>query len=619
VGKRGQVTIFVIIAIVIVAAVILIFAFRGNLFGTSIPAELQPVYSFYSECLALETENALNILGTQGGRIESGEFAPGSDFAPYSSHLNFLSIPVPYWYYVSSNGIVRENVPSVSEMETEVENFIAERINDCDFSDFYSQGFYITLNEPSVEVSILDGRVDVSVSERVEVSRGEVSAVKTNHEVSVESKIGKFHGLALDVYNKQIEDAFLEDYTIDVLRLYAPVDGVLVQCSPATWRGPEVVDELRSALESNIGAIRFGDGNYQLSEADREYFVVDSPGVDEQVGFLYSSSWPTRVEIVPTEGELLYAEPVGNQEGLGAMGFCYVPYHFVYDIGFPVMVQILDGNEFFQFPVVVIVDNNVPRQANLQSIVNEPDFDLCEFQNAELEVRTFDVNLNPVEASVSYECFEQSCRLGDTVISGDSAVLSTNAPQCVNGYVAAKSEGYADKKVIFSTNVDSSVDVILDREHEVSVDVRVGGIEPSGLSVVTFDKEDGDSVTAILPDDATVSLSEGQYTVSVYSYGESAIVIPESVRFECNEIPSGGIGGFLGQTEERCYEVTIPRTVIDTALTGGGSEEVYILESQIEQGSIRVLVDSLPKPTSLQQLQVNQELLNTRGVDLIFG
>ena len=40
------------------------------------------------------------------------------------------------------------------------------------------------------------------------------------------------------------------------------------------------------------------------------------------------------------------AEPVGNQEGMGMLGFCYVAYHFVYDLAYPVLVQVYYEDEF---------------------------------------------------------------------------------------------------------------------------------------------------------------------------------------------------------------------------------------------------------------------------------
>jgi len=60
---------------------------------------------------------------------------------PFSSQLNFLGNPVPYWYYVSGNNVQKEQVPSKNEMENQLEDFIEEKINKCVFDEYYEQGF----------------------------------------------------------------------------------------------------------------------------------------------------------------------------------------------------------------------------------------------------------------------------------------------------------------------------------------------------------------------------------------------------------------------------------------------------------------------------------------------
>jgi len=125
--NKGQVSIFVIVAIIIVAGIAVFFAFRGGLGLGGVPTEFAPIYSSYISCIETEAENALDLLGTQGGRLDVGEFVQGSEFAPFSSHINFLGIPVQYWFYISGNGIVKENVPSRSDMEREVENYLVGR------------------------------------------------------------------------------------------------------------------------------------------------------------------------------------------------------------------------------------------------------------------------------------------------------------------------------------------------------------------------------------------------------------------------------------------------------------------------------------------------------------
>lgn len=615
-SKRGQVAIFVIIAIVIIAGVVVFFAVRGGFGIESIDPEFQPIYTAYSSCIEESAVRGLDILGTQGGRIDTGDYVPGSEHAPFSSHLNFMGAPIGYWYYISGNNLVSEKVPTRNEMEEEVANFIADEIANCNLGEFYEQGFYVELdNDPKVDVNILDEEVRVDVGASIVSSRGEGSARKTNHEVVVGSKVGSFYETALEIYNKQIEEAFLENYAVDVLRNYAPVDGVEISCGPEIWKTNEVVSELHKGLESNIGAIKLRGNYYELDDESDNYFVVDH-NVDENVNFLYSSNWPSKTEVSPADQELMIAEPVGNRQGVGAMGFCYVPYHFVYDVSFPVLIQVSDGLELFQFPVAVIIDNNVPREAILMSVEEDEEFNICQFNEGNVEVRTYNVNLDPVEADISYKCFDNTCDLGSAEFNGGKAVYSGGIPQCVNGYLIAQAEGYTNKKVLFSSNSESFAEIILDREYDVLVEVKING-QIQDSAIINFRGEDN-FATAVLPESNSVKLSEGSYEISAQVYGDSAIRIPASTRRQCQDVPSGGISGFFGGTKEECFDIEIPATNVDYALLGGGSLETYILESELSGGKIVISVEGFNTPRSVEDLQYNYAALESSVLGVRF-
>lgn len=611
-SKKGQVAIFVIIALVIVGGIVLVYTFRDRIFGPSVPAELKPVFDYYQQCIEGQTRAAIDLAESQGGRIYPGIYIPGSEYAPSSSQLNFLGFPVPYWFYVSGNGLAKENVPTKTEMQDEISRYVEENVNtNCNLDSFYGQGLSINTSSPKAKTTIADSAVDISVDMDMRVSNGEVSARKTSHSASIKSSFGKLYTAAKNIYSKEKSDAFLENYTVDFMRLYAPVDGVEISCSGKIWKTREVVEGLKSALEANIAAIKFKGNYYTMTNEENNYFVVDLQ-TEQQVNMLYSRTWPTKVEIAGAEQELMLAEPVGTQQGMGVMGFCYAPYHFVYDINYPVLVQILDGQEVFQFPVVVIIDKNMPRQGLASEIAaEEPEIDVCQFNTQDVEISVFDTQLNKVDANLSYTCFNQKCELGSTT----SGVFSGKAPACFNGYLKASADGYAENRRLFSTNTEKAIDLIVDKEYEVKLNLEVGGKPLDGTAIVTFEGER--SISTALPDVSTIKLSEGLYNVSIYVYGNSSLTIPGSTKKQCHEVSSGGIvGGLFGITREECIDITIPETKIDSALIGGGRSEIYVLPSDLKKGELTLKVDSLPMPSSLEALQNNFEAFDEMGVEL---
>jgi len=221
--KKGQVSIWVILAIILVFGIVLYFVFKGGIDGEGqIPKELTPVFDYYLSCIEEETRAAIELAGSQGGYVDVPDYVPGSEYAPFSSHLNFLGFPVPYWYYVSGNGLIKEQVPSKSEMESQIADYVEEGLAFCDFESFYLQGFEAEVEDPIVKVVVKNNVVEVEVSAEMVVSKDDESTKRSTHKIDVNSKLGKFYELALEIYEEEKNEAFLEDYAVDVLYMYAP-------------------------------------------------------------------------------------------------------------------------------------------------------------------------------------------------------------------------------------------------------------------------------------------------------------------------------------------------------------------------------------------------------------
>jgi len=598
-NRRGQIAIFVIVALLIIAGVGIYLVTKQQTGTGNIPTSLVPVYEYYDQCIEQETRNAIDLAGSQGGRIDAGEYIPGSDFMPFSSQLNFLGFPVSYWYYVSGNGVIKEQAPSEKDLESELNNYLENRIGNCDFTSFIDRGYSVSFDEPIVNVDITESKVSVQTNGKLIVGKDGESAEVSSRKVEFNSKFGKLFRIAREIYEKEKGSAFLENYTLDVLSLYAPVDGVVIQCSPKVWKEQEVVNDLQNALEANIAALRFrGSGEEKTKE--QKYFTIDY-AVDSDVGasVMYSSKWPWKVEIYGSDSGLMMAEPVGNQQGMGLMGFCYAPYHFVYDLAFPVMFQISSGQEIFQFPVSVVIDKNYPRQALFADVPTEDiDVDICNVKNTEAQINVYDINLNKIDANLRFRCFNQVCPLGKTENGGWSGLV----PACVNGYVEARAVGYTTKQTLYSSNSESSVDIVMDKEFNVSVSVKMNGKEVDKAFVVMTGERDA---SVALPEMRNTVLSEGNYNITVYIYGNSSLTFPASSRQECRTVPDSGFLGFFGGTSEQCFSVDLPATKIEYALLGGGSTQTYITPGNLESGKITFDVEALRKPDTLEKLQEN--------------
>ncbi len=612
INKRGQITIFIIIAIIIVAATGFYFAFGETLTQEKIPASIEPAYISFLSCVEENTLAGISALESQAGYIELPEFEPGSRYMPFSSQLDFLGNPVPYWYYVSGNNIQKEQIPSKEEIANQLEQFIEQEVNDCDFTGYYEQGFRITQGDAEARVIIKDKRVDVDLDMDLSIEKGTESSLINNHDISVNSKLGRLYDNAKKVYEQEQENLFLEEYAVDTLRLYAPVDGVELTCSPKVWSADQVFNDLEDAIEANTLTLKSKGGDYVLNDEEDKYFVRDLH-VDAGIGvrFINSKNWPHGFEVNPSDENFLIADPIGNQPGLGMIGFCYVPYHFVYDVKYPVLVQVYEDDEIFQFPVAVVLQGNNPREALEGSATAAQTTGLCANKNTLIQVDTYDTDLNQVEADISYECFGERCDMG-------KSPLQTEFPQCVNGFVLASADGFADTRYLFSTTQPGNVQIIMEQVYPLEVKLNLDGTVYNGNAIIYF-VSDKDSGTLAYPGQKIVELSEGEYEVQVYIYRDSSLQLEAITIEQCAEVPRSGIGRIFGLTEKKCFDIDMPEQIVSEALAGGGKANYYILESELKNSNfIEINVQSLPVPETFEQLQDNYILFEDKGLDIIF-
>ena len=614
--KKAQTTILIILAIVILVGIALFFIFRNNLSFLGPPSELEPVYTYYLNCIDEETKIASNIIGQQGGYIEGPEFSPGTEFMPFSNYLNFVGIPIPYWYYISGNNIIKEQIPSKKNMEEELNKFLKKRILECDFSKFAQQGFEIEIGKDvEVKTSIKSNKINVNIYHNIVIKKGESSWIGKSHSITTESNIGKMYDLSKKIYEDFKEKVFLENYGVDILRLYAPVDGVKIQCNPAVWNVEEIRANLTNALEANTPFIKIKGNYYELKKPEHEYFIEDiGEKADVNINFLFSRNWPTKMEVWPNDQGLLIADPIGNQEGLGMLGLCYVPYHYVYDLSYPVLIQLHTSDEIFQFPVIVYINKNRPRQPIQGSSLPNDANELCRYKNTEIKVLTFNNKLEPIQAEIQYKCFDEICRIGSTKIENGNAVLNDKFPQCVNGYVIASSPGYETKKEILSTINPDTISLFLNKKYPLEIEIP----DVKDQAIITFTK-DKEIKTISYPEQKNIELSFGQYEIKLYIYSDSSIKLESSLEQKCIQVPKSGLSGIFGISEEKCFNLEIPSQTLNMGISGGGTQNYFISESELESSKkIIIISNKFESPKKIEDLQINYNRIENENLLINF-
>jgi hypothetical protein len=198
-SKRGQVTIFVIIAILIVAGIVAFFIFRDKLnFGlTPTPAELQPITEEIQLCVESTLQDGAKLAGLQGGYV-----------IPPSNALETNFSYIAYGYYLGQSTLA-----SKTKIESEIAKYIELTLPFCfDVSNF--PNYKINTGNPKASVKISPSYISASVNYRFTATKAETSyRVGKSYKAEYKVKLGDMHSVAQEIIAREVQNPNNLDFT----------------------------------------------------------------------------------------------------------------------------------------------------------------------------------------------------------------------------------------------------------------------------------------------------------------------------------------------------------------------------------------------------------------------
>jgi hypothetical protein len=190
--KKGQVTIFIIIAILVIAGVILFFMFKDKIKTNAIPSDFEGVHQKVEECLEFTSQEAILHIGQHGGYYEPDD----------SIAVNYFGENIPYYYLDNE-----KHIPEKEIIEEELNNYIEDKIGNClDFENFISQGLDINSGGLEVETMVEEDYVELNMKYDLTVSKGEETHLFEEFEQDI-----YFNVIELLDSSKEIIDNYSEE------------------------------------------------------------------------------------------------------------------------------------------------------------------------------------------------------------------------------------------------------------------------------------------------------------------------------------------------------------------------------------------------------------------------
>lgn len=204
-NKRGQVTLFVILGIVIVAIIVLLLAFRKDILPKTgspenIDATMQSIEKGIRQCMADAADEPIKRIGLQGGYLST----------PEGSYRRWNDYPISYLCYnLARTESCRNRFLTVGNMEEQLSEAITENMGKClDIQEFASLGLIKTIDvipgdKLDVKVSISQDVVNIELNYKVEVKGSSGSKVKDKFEIAIRSPLGDLYEVAQDILDSE--------------------------------------------------------------------------------------------------------------------------------------------------------------------------------------------------------------------------------------------------------------------------------------------------------------------------------------------------------------------------------------------------------------------------------
>lgn len=492
--KKGQVTLFIIIGIVILLTIaIFIFVRETRVYiePELIEPDLMPIKNYIEDCIEVTAEDAIGILGSQGGYIEIPEEISEEKYAYIKiDETGFFKIP--FWYY---NGLSR--IPSVELMETQISEYVKKNIKECiqEFIAFEKKFDIKEMKKLKTETIIEEEAVLVEVDYPIRIrdkGKREVSYVR-EFSSTIPVKLKQAYDLGKKVMQQENKDLFFEEITLDLMSLNPdiPFDGLEISCKQKKWFLSEIRNGLQQMLYYNIPQVRvqntnylafmedegvyeelkkttledISEGKYPKNEAPDDAYAynhyfwdVKTRPTELTVAFSYLLNYGMNIEARPSERGILKSG-VGEGPTRYLRFMCLNFYHFTYDLWYPIEVMIRDNTAFrnrgfvFRFGFPVLIDHNKGKRVDFgrslfTSIIPEYKRECTQLEGLIYDIRAiglesgvFGVELDDV--NISYNCYRASCELGKTKADQGVYRLRTKLPSnCAHGILEARRQGY---------------------------------------------------------------------------------------------------------------------------------------------------------------------------------
>lgn len=203
VNKKGQMTIFVIIAIVIVAILIILFVFRKNVEKPIDFNEGSNSVPFVEGCARDSAKEALDLMLPQGG------FVNPKNYISYN-HINITYLCENVGYF---EPCVNQHPVFLNEIRDEIYDYSYNDIDECFLSfkdEMESKNKQVEIGEMNLSYELAPNRVKIKIDRNMKITDGDKISNLNNFEVEIMHPVYELANVANEIASQEAKYCYFE-------------------------------------------------------------------------------------------------------------------------------------------------------------------------------------------------------------------------------------------------------------------------------------------------------------------------------------------------------------------------------------------------------------------------
>jgi hypothetical protein len=194
--RKGQVTIFIVVAIILIITVITFFLFRLNVIPEIGGSSGEDPNKFFSTCIESEIEDVLQLILENGGYISP------------ENHLLYNNKTIAYLCYNKNyyQSCINQEPVYIKHLESEIKSYVSDEIRNC-FDELAinleKKGYVVNAKYNGFEVNVVPKKIIIDINAQTTLTKSGETNRQDDFSVVKPSGLFEIANVAREIINQE--------------------------------------------------------------------------------------------------------------------------------------------------------------------------------------------------------------------------------------------------------------------------------------------------------------------------------------------------------------------------------------------------------------------------------